>query len=52
VEGRHVVVLTKPFVPRYLPGQCIGGVGVSGGDWETDLRIAKAAVESIGMGWK
>ena len=27
-------------------------VGVSGGDWETDLRIAKAAVESIGMSWK
>jgi uncharacterized protein GlcG (DUF336 family) len=32
--------------------QCIGGVGVSGGDWETDLRIAKAAVESIGVSWK
>jgi hypothetical protein len=25
---------------------------VSGGDWETDLRIAKAAVESIGLSWK
>ena len=39
-------------VPVLIDGQCIGGVGVSGGDWETDLRIAKAAVESIGMDWK
>src|ERR1700693_4839321 len=39
-------------VPVLVDGQCIGGVGVSGGDWETDLRIAKAAVESIGMSWK
>jgi glc operon protein GlcG len=39
-------------VPVLADGQCIGGVGVSGGDWETDLRIAKAAVESIGMNWK
>jgi uncharacterized protein GlcG (DUF336 family) len=30
-------------VPVLADGQCIGGVGVSGGDWETDLRIAKAA---------
>src|SRR6476660_6395811 len=35
-------------VPVLVEGQCIGGVGVSGGDWETDLRIAQAAVESIG----
>ena len=39
-------------VPVLVDGQCIGGVGVSGGDWETDLRIAKAAVESIGLSWK
>jgi glc operon protein GlcG len=39
-------------VPVLVDGQCIGGVGVSGGDWETDLRIAKAAVESIGAGWQ
>jgi hypothetical protein len=25
---------------------------VSGGDWQTDLRIAQAAVESIGASWK
>ena len=39
-------------VPVLMEGQCIGGVDVSGGDWETDLRIAKAAVESIGTSWK
>jgi uncharacterized protein GlcG (DUF336 family) len=39
-------------VPVLVDGQCIGGGGVSGGDWETDLRIAKAAVESIGVSWK
>ena len=35
-------------VPVLIDGQCIGGVGVSGGDWETDLRIAQAAARSIG----
>ena len=39
-------------VPVLVDGQCIGGIGVSGGDWETDVRIAKAAVESIGASWK
>ena len=39
-------------VPVLAGGECIGGVGVSGGDWETDLRIAQAAVKSIGANWK
>jgi uncharacterized protein GlcG (DUF336 family) len=39
-------------VPVLVDGLCIGGVGVSGGDWETDVRIAQAAVESIGATWK
>ena len=38
--------------PVMVDGECIGGIGVSGGDWQTDLRIAKAAVESIGASWK
>jgi uncharacterized protein GlcG (DUF336 family) len=38
--------------PVLVEGQCIGGIGVSGGDWQTDLRIAQAAVESIGASWK
>ena len=39
-------------VPVLVDGQCIGGIGVSGGDWQTDQRIAQAAVESIGANWK
>jgi uncharacterized protein GlcG (DUF336 family) len=38
--------------PVIVAGECIGGIGVSGGDWETDERIARAAVESIGAGWR
>jgi uncharacterized protein GlcG (DUF336 family) len=36
--------------PILIDGECIGGVGVSGGDWATDERIAREAVESIGAG--
>jgi glc operon protein GlcG len=39
-------------VPVLVNSHCLGGVGVSGGDWETDLRIAKASVEAIGASWK
>jgi glc operon protein GlcG len=35
-------------VPILVEGDCIGGIGVSGGDWETDQRIAEMAVEAIG----
>jgi uncharacterized protein GlcG (DUF336 family) len=34
--------------PVIVDGECIGGVGVSGGDWATDERIAREAIESIG----
>jgi uncharacterized protein GlcG (DUF336 family) len=34
--------------PVIVNGECIGGVGVSGGDWATDERIAREAVEAIG----
>jgi glc operon protein GlcG len=37
--------------PVIVEGECIGGVGVSGGDWETDVRIAREAVEAIGATW-
>ena len=33
-------------------GECVGDVGVSGGDWQIDLKIAQAAVELIGASWK
>jgi uncharacterized protein GlcG (DUF336 family) len=35
-------------VPILFDGECVGGVGVSGGDWETDQRVAQMAVEAIG----
>ncbi len=38
--------------PVITDGECIGGIGIAGGDWETDERIAQAAVESIGASWK
>lgn len=38
--------------PVMVEGECVGGVGVSGGDWATDERIARAAVESIGATWR
>ena len=34
--------------PVIVDGECVGGVGVSGGDWATDERIAREAIESIG----
>jgi len=37
--------------PVLVQGECIGGIGVSGGDWQTDERIAQAAVEAIGAQW-
>jgi glc operon protein GlcG len=38
--------------PIIVDGECIGGIGVSGGDWAFDERIARAAVEAIGAGIK
>ena len=38
--------------PVIVDGECIGGIGVSGGDWATDEKIAQAAVESIGASWR
>ena len=38
--------------PIVVEGECIGGIGVSGGDWEFDDRVAREAVESIGANWR
>src|SRR5262245_40469318 len=38
--------------PVLIGGECIGGIGVSGGDWATDERLAREAVEAIGATWK
>lgn len=34
--------------PIMVGNECIGGVGVAGGDWRQDEEIAKAALGSIG----
>src|SRR4030081_2509922 len=33
--------------PVIVGGECSGGVGVSGGDWATDERIARESVETV-----
>ncbi len=38
--------------PIIADGECIGGIGVAGGDWATDERIAQQAVELIGASWR
>ena len=34
--------------PIFFDGECVGGIGVSGGDWQQDEDIAKAAVDAVG----
>ncbi len=34
--------------PILVGGECIGGIGVAGGSFEWDARVAREAVESIG----
>ena len=34
--------------PVLFGGECVGGVGVAGGNFEFDARVAREAVESIG----
>lgn len=34
--------------PIFVDGECVGGIGVSGGDWEQDQQIAEAAVNAVG----
>src|ERR1700689_4834581 len=38
--------------PVIAEGECIGGIGIAGGDWATDERIGQQAVESIGASWR
>ena len=42
---------TRGGCPILVNGECIGGIGVAGGDWQTDVDLAKAAVEAIGATW-
>ena len=35
--------------PIIVESECLGGIGVSGGDWQQDEEIAVAAVQAIGV---
>jgi glc operon protein GlcG len=35
--------------PIIIDGECIGGIGVSGGDWAQDQDMAKAAGVAVGI---
>jgi len=45
------VMIFAGGIPLRRNGAVIGAIGVSGGDWETDARIAREAVEAIGAKW-
>ena len=34
--------------PIMIEGECAGGIGVSGGDWQQDQAVATAAVDAVG----
>lgn len=34
--------------PIIHDGECVGGIGISGGDWEQDQEIARAAIDAVG----
>jgi uncharacterized protein GlcG (DUF336 family) len=36
--------------PILFGNECVGGIGVAGGSFEFDARVAREAVESIGAG--
>ena len=43
---------TEGGFPIIVGGECLGGIGVSGGDWQQDEAIARAAGEAVGAGFK
>src|SRR3954467_15987518 len=34
--------------PVLIDGECVGGIGIAGGSWEHDQKLAREAVEAIG----
>ncbi len=42
---------TEGGYPIIVEGECIGGIGVSGGTWEFDDRVARTALAAIGAGY-
>jgi glc operon protein GlcG len=63
LDTNHVVGLTLAAGPQrwtameggcpvIVAGECIGGIGIAGGDWKTDETLAQDAVASIGAAWR
>ena len=48
-SGGHLVLLERMEggCPIMAGSECVGAVGVAGGNWEFDERVAKEAAESI-----
>ena len=40
MEGGYTII---------VDGECLGGIGVSGGDWQQDADIAAAALAAVGL---
>jgi glc operon protein GlcG len=38
--------------PIVFDGECVGGIGVSGGDWAFDDRLAREAITEIGASYR
>jgi glc operon protein GlcG len=34
--------------PIFIDNECVGGIGVSGGDWEQDQAISQSAIQAVG----
>jgi len=47
--GTHRWTAMEGGFPIIIEGECLGGIGVSGGDWEQDESIAIAAVSAVGV---
>lgn len=41
---------TEGGFPIIVEGDCVGGIGISGGDWEQDQQIAQVAIDAVGAG--
>jgi glc operon protein GlcG len=51
LDTAHAIAMEGGY-PIIVEGECIGGIGVSGGNWEFDDRAARAAVTSIGASYQ
>lgn len=38
--------------PVIYSNECLGGIGISGGDWEQDDQIARRALKAVGAGFE